>query len=79
MQAKTLWPVFLFFSRRIKGQFDHNMAVLPHNMPFFVIQIGHVSRTLATHVQFSLFLQPDEAQNTLSGIQGREVTAVAII
>jgi len=30
-------------------------------------------------VQFSLFMHPDQAQNTLSGIQGQEVTAVAVI
>jgi len=30
-------------------------------------------------VQFSLFMHPDQAQNTLSGIQGQEATAVAVI
>jgi len=30
-------------------------------------------------VQFSLFVHPDQAQNTLSGIQGQEATAVAVI
>jgi len=30
-------------------------------------------------VQFSLFLYPDQAQNTWSGIQGQEATAVAVI
>jgi len=30
-------------------------------------------------VQFSLFLHPDQAQNTSSGIQGQEVMAVAVI
>ena len=30
-------------------------------------------------VQFSLFLHPDQAQNTSSGIQGQEATAVAVI
>jgi len=30
-------------------------------------------------VQFSLFLHPDQAQNTLSEIQGQEATAVAVI
>ena len=30
-------------------------------------------------VQFSLFLHPNQAQNTLSGIQGQEVTAIAVI
>ena len=29
--------------------------------------------------QFSLFLHPDQAQNTLSGIQGQEATAVIVI
>jgi len=29
--------------------------------------------------QFSLFLHPDQAQNTLSGIQGQEAPAVAVI
>ena len=30
-------------------------------------------------VQFSLFMHPDQAQNTLSGIQRQEATAVAVI
>ena len=30
-------------------------------------------------VHFSLFLHPDQAQNTLSGIQGQEATAIAVI
>jgi len=30
-------------------------------------------------VQFSLFMHPDQAQNTSSGIQGQEATAVAVI
>jgi len=30
-------------------------------------------------VQFSLFLHPDQAQNTSSGIQGQEATAAAVI
>ena len=30
-------------------------------------------------VQFSVFMHPDQAQNTLSGIQGQEETAVAVI
>ena len=29
--------------------------------------------------QFSLFMHPDQAQNTSSGIQGQEATAVAVI
>jgi len=29
--------------------------------------------------QFSLFMHPDQAQNALSGIQGQEATAVAVI
>jgi len=29
--------------------------------------------------QFSLFLHPDQAQNTSSGMQGHEATAVAVI
>jgi len=29
--------------------------------------------------QFSLFMHPDQAQNTLSGMQGQEGTAVAVI
>jgi len=33
----------------------------------------------AALVQFSLFMHPNQAQNTLSGIQGQEVTAVAVI
>ena len=32
-----------------------------------------------TTVQFSLFMHPDQAQNTLSGIQGQEATAVAVL
>ena len=32
-----------------------------------------------TPVQFSLFMHPDQAQNTSSGIQGQEATAVAVI
>jgi len=30
-------------------------------------------------VQFSLFMHPDQAENTSSGIQGQEATAVAVI
>ena len=30
-------------------------------------------------IQFSLFMHPDQAQNTSSGIQGQEATAVAVI
>ena len=30
-------------------------------------------------VQFSLFMHPDQAQNTSSGIQGQEATAVVVI
>ena len=30
-------------------------------------------------VQFSLFMHSDQAQNTSSGIQGQEATAVAVI
>jgi len=30
-------------------------------------------------VQFSFFMHPDQAQNTSSGIQGQEATAVAVI
>ena len=30
-------------------------------------------------LQFSLFMHPDQAQNTSSGIQGQEATAVAVI
>jgi len=30
-------------------------------------------------VQFSLFMHPDQAQNALSGVQGQEATAVAVI
>jgi len=29
--------------------------------------------------QFSLFMHPDQAQNTLSGIQGQAATAIAVI
>jgi len=30
-------------------------------------------------MKFSLFMHPDQAQNTLSGIQGQEATAAAVI
>jgi len=30
-------------------------------------------------VQLSLFMHPDQTQNTLSGIQGQEATAVAVV
>jgi len=36
-------------------------------------------RRTPTAVQFSLFMHPDQAQNTLSGVQGQEATAVAVI
>ena len=37
------------------------------------------TNTVASSVQFSLFMHPDQAQNTSSGIQGQEATAVAVI
>jgi len=38
-----------------------------------------LKRSEMTLAQFSLFLHSDQAHNTLSGIQGREATAVAVI
>jgi len=53
-------------------------------MPY-VSRFSHLLTKLAliphgpVTVQFSLFLYPNQAQNTSSGIQGLEATAVAVI
>jgi len=56
--------------------------VLYQGKSFFASQQGVLSRLLKSQsvtVQFSLFLHPDQAQNTSSGMQGQEATAVAVI
>jgi len=37
------------------------------------------STELTFTVQFNIFLHPDQAENTQSGMQGQETTAVAVI
>ena len=43
------------------------------------LTVACYQKSVHSSVQFSLFMHPDQAQNTLSGIQGQEATAVAVI
>jgi len=42
-------------------------------------QLKKFTRFAVCYVTVSLFMHPDQAQNTSSGIQGQEATAVAVI
>ena len=43
------------------------------------VQKRRGTEAMQSAIQFSLFMHPDQAQNTSSGIQGQEATAVAVI